>query len=149
MSSHGSSAEYAGDLSAQEAWSLLEREPRAQLIDVRTLPEWTFVGLPDLSSLGRDVKRIEWQAFPSMAANPDFVTEVSQAVSRSGADHDAPLVFICRSGARSRSAAIAMTRAGFSRAYNLAGGFEGDLDRDAHRGSQNGWKVSGLPWRQT
>jgi len=149
MSSQGSSAEYAGDLSAQEAWSLLVREPGAQLIDVRTLPEWTFVGLPDLSSLGREVKRIEWQAFPSMAANLDFVAQVSQAASRSGADRNTPLVFICRSGARSRSAAIAMTKAGFSRAYNLAGGFEGDLDGDAHRGSQNGWKVSGLPWRQT
>jgi rhodanese-related sulfurtransferase len=58
-------------------------------------------------------------------------------------------MFLCRSGVRSRAAAIAMTRAGFSRAYNIAGGFEGDLDGERHRGAANGWKAAGLPWKQT
>jgi len=149
MSTPGTASGIAGELSAQEAWSLLEQDPDAQLIDVRTAPEWVFVGLPDLSPLGREVKRIEWQLFPSMTANPDFVTTVTQAVVRSGGDRDTPILFICRSGARSRSAAIAMTGAGFSRAYNVSDGFEGDLDGEGHRGGKNGWKASGLPWRQT
>ena len=36
----------------------------------------------------------------------------------------------------------------WSRAYNIAQGFEGDLDEARHRGSLTGWKASGLPWRQ-
>jgi rhodanese-related sulfurtransferase len=116
---------------------------------VRTTAEWNFVGLPDLSDLARDAHLIEWQMFPTMAPNQGFVADASQAVLEAGAAKDTPVLFLCRSGARSRAAAIAMTRAGFSRAYNIAGGFEGDLDAERHRGRSNGWKASGLPWKQT
>jgi rhodanese-related sulfurtransferase len=84
-----------------------------------------------------------------MAPNPSFVADVSQSVLRSGGAKDAPVFFLCRSGARSRAAAVAMTGAGFSRAYNVAGGFEGDVDREGHRGAKNGWKAAELPWRQS
>ncbi len=143
------SPEYAGDLSAQEAWSLLAGDPKAQLIDVRTVPEWNFVGLPDLSSLNRRVHRIEWQSYPSMQPNPNFVPDAIQALSEAGADLSVPVVFLCRSGARSRAAAMAMTRAGYSGAYNIASGFEGAIDPDGHRGAIDGWKAVGLPWRQS
>lgn len=141
--------EYAGDLSAAEAWSLLEKEPKAQLIDVRTAAEWTFVGVPDLSSLGRETLCVEWQSFPDMTINTDFATLAADQARRAGAQQDTPLLFLCRSGARSRAAAVAMTRAGFGKAYNIAGGFEGDLDERRHRGQRNGWKAQGLPWRQS
>ena len=36
-----------------EAYRLLESNPETALIDVRTCAEWAFVGLPDLSALGR------------------------------------------------------------------------------------------------
>jgi rhodanese-related sulfurtransferase len=137
---------YAGDLSAQEAWELMKADPRAVLVDVRTKPEWNFVGLPDLSELKRDVHLIEWQSFPTMEVNPSFAAVVGQSVT---ADKDAPLLFLCRSGARSKSAAIALTGAGYRRAYNVAGGFEGDLNEERHRGTKNGWKASGLPWKQS
>ena len=140
---------YAGDLSVADAWALLEREPKAQLVDVRTSAEWSFVGLPDLSALGREPLCVEWQRYPDMAANADFVTQVGALARRSGANEATPLLFLCRSGARSRAAAIAMTQAGFRNAYNVAGGFEGDLDESRHRGRRNGWKVQGLPWRQS
>ena len=146
MASTSSPSNYAGDLSAAEAWALLKSEPKAQLIDVRTSAEWNFVGLPDLSGLERRTHLVEWQTYPSMAANGAFVAETARAV---GETRDIPLLFICRSGARSRSAAVAMTAAGYSRAYNVAGGFEGDLDGDSHRGNQTGWKATGLPWKQT
>lgn len=135
---------YAGDLSAAEAWELLKSDPKARLIDVRTTAEWNFVGLPDLSPLGQEAALIEWQMFPTMQPNPQFV-----AAASAGADKDAPVLFLCRSGARSRSAAIALTAAGFGRAYNIAGGFEGDLDDERHRGHRNGWKAAGLPWKQS
>jgi rhodanese-related sulfurtransferase len=138
------SPEYAGDISAAETWDRLSADPRAQLVDVRTLAEWNFVGLPDLSSLGRQAHCIEWQGFPAGNRNPGFVAEAGEALK----DKDAPVFLLCRSGARSRSAAIALTQAGFRQAFNVASGFEGDPDEDGHRGNRNGWKAENLPWRQ-
>lgn len=141
--------DYAGDLSPTEVWALLEADPQAQLVDVRTKAEWSFVGLPDLTGLGRTTQEVEWQSFPTMAPNASFVSEATDAVLRAGGSKGAPVFFLCRSGARSRAAAIAMTRSGFTLAYNVAGGFEGDLDSGGHRGAKNGWKAARLPWRQS
>src|SRR3954452_141058 len=95
-------SDYAGDVSATEAWEKLNADPKAQLVDVRTMAEWNFVGLPDLSALGRRVHCIEWQSFPTMAVNPAFTGEAEAAVTAAGADRDTPILFLCRSGARSR-----------------------------------------------
>ncbi len=143
-----SSTPYAGDIPAKEAWALLAATPAAQLVDVRTLAEWSFVGLPDLSSLNRQVHCIEWQSFPEGAVNPGFAGEAQAAVTAAGADKQTPVLMLCRSGARSRAAAIALTALGFTSVYNVAGGFEGDPDGMRHRGTRNGWKADGLPWRQ-
>lgn len=128
---------------------MLAANPKAQLVDVRTNPEWSFVGVPDLSSLGRKAHLIEWQTYPSMAVNPQFTAVAAATLDDVAADPDTPVFFICRSGARSRNAAIAMTNTGYLHAYNIAGGFEGDLDQEGHRGRNGGWKAAGLPWRQT
>ena len=146
MASENHSPGYAGDLGAAEAWALLSRDPAAQLVDVRTTAEWSFVGVPDLSGIGRQAHCTEWQTFPSMAQNPGFTAQTDAAL---GGHKDAPVLFLCRSGVRSRAAAMAMTAAGYTHAYNIAGGFEGDLDQTSHRGSKNGWKAAGLPWRQS
>lgn len=141
------SADYAGDLSAAEAWELLSREPDAQLVDVRTAAEWNFVGTPDLAALGRKLHCLEWQSFPAKGTtNPDFVAQAHTALD---GKKDAAVLFLCRSGARSRAAATAMTAAGYSRCYNIADGFEGGLSPERHRGKQSGWKAAGLPWKQT
>ena len=142
-------ADYAGDVECQKAWAMLEADPKAQLVDVRTMAEWNFVGVPDLGTLGRRVLTVEWQNYPSMAVNPDFAAQTSELLAGTGADQDAPVLFLCRSGGRSRAAAIAMTKAGYSRAYNVADGFEGDPDAEHHRGTRSGWKAAGLPWRQS
>jgi rhodanese-related sulfurtransferase len=87
---------------------------------------------------------VEWQGFPSGSRNPGFVGEASQALG----DPAAQVMVLCRSGARSRAAAIALTGAGFIQAFNIADGFEGDTDAEGHRSRINGWKASSLPWRQ-
>lgn len=140
---------YAGDVSPRQAWELLEQEPRAQLVDVRTAAEWAFVGAPDLSSLGREVHQVSWQHFPQGSLNPEFVRSARERLLAAGADEHTPVLFLCRSGGRSRAAAIAMAESGFRRAFNVAGGFEGDPDAAGHRGNLNGWKFSQLPWRQS
>lgn len=142
---------YAGDVSAKEAWGALASNGDAVLIDVRTRAEWQFVGTPDLSSIGKTVILAEWQSFPTGEVDPDFASRLGAELGTqlgTGAK-DAPVYFLCRSGARSRAAAIALTAEGFSRCFNVAGGFEGDLDTEKHRGTRNGWKVAGLPWMQT
>lgn len=136
---------YAGDVSPSEAWGGLAKDAKATLIDVRTQPEWAFVGVPDLRSLGKKAGFVCWQVYPQMQVDADFVTKAEQLV---GGDKSAPIYFLCRSGARSRAAAIAMTAAGYTHCYNVAGGFEGDVDAEGHRGKSNGWKASNLPWVQ-
>lgn len=135
---------YAGDVSPTEAWGMLSEEAEATLVDVRTEPEWSFVGVPDLSRLGKRAMLLSWQIFPRMTVNPDFVSRLSEAVP----NRDAPLLFICRSGARSRAAAETATAAGYRRCYNIVDGFEGNADAARHRGRIAGWKVAGLPWVQ-
>ena len=140
---------YAGDVSVGEAWSQLESDPDALLIDVRTQAEWAFVGGPDLSSLDKQVLQIEWQSFPAMARNDVFGDELQAAVDAAHAGMGAHLFFLCRSGVRSQGAARLATQIGFKNSFNVAGGFEGDLDAHGHRGNVNGWRQSGLPWRQS
>ena len=140
-----SAAGYAGDVQPATAWQILSERNNAILIDVRTRPEWNYVGLPDLEALGKKPALVEWQVFPSMQPNPEFVATLTGAI----ADREAPLLFICRSGARSAAAAKAMTAAGYSTCLNVADGFEGPLDGQARRGGSAGWKAAGLPWRQT
>lgn len=113
-------------------------------MDVRTQPEWSFVGVPDLQPLQKRVAFISWQAYPDMMRNPNFEKEVASL----GVSPDTPILFLCRSGARSRAAAMAMTAKGYNKCYNVAEGFEGNLDAEQHRGRVSGWKAAGLPWKQ-
>jgi rhodanese-related sulfurtransferase len=140
---------YAGDVSSSEAWEVLARDPAATLIDVRTKAEWAYVGLPAIESLGKSLVTIEWHAFPSTGVDPDFTKKLAGVLDERGISRDAPLYFICRSGARSRSAAISMSKEGYSQAFNVADGFEGPLDKNGHRGTTTGWKAEGLPWVQS
>ncbi|HLY55194.1 MAG TPA: rhodanese-like domain-containing protein [Stellaceae bacterium] len=135
---------YAGDVSVTATWKALEEDPRAVLVDVRTQAEWNYVGLPDLSSLGKPVVRVQWQTWPEGAVNPSFAEEVAAA----GVEPDQHVYLICRSGARSRSAAQLLTQKGWRNAYNVADGFEGPHDGARHRGTVAGWKHDGLPWAQ-
>jgi rhodanese-related sulfurtransferase len=136
---------YAGDVRPSTAWKILSERQDAVLIDVRTRAEWSYVGLPDLEAIGKKPILIEWQVYPSMQLNADFVAALSAALP----DKGAPLLFLCRSGVRSAAAAKAMTAAGCSTCFNVAEGFEGPLDAGAKRGTAGGWKAAGLPWRQT
>lgn len=136
---------YAGDVNPDAAWQMLSEDPNAVLLDVRTDAEWAYVGLPDVGSLGKQTVCVEWQTFPAMDVNPSFAEDVmAQGVSK-----DSTLLIICRSGQRSRHAAIALTSVGYRTCYNVGEGFEGDCDAAKHRGSVSGWKVRGLPWRQS
>ena len=140
----GKPTDYAGDVAVDEAWRILNSDPQAVLVDVRTKAEWTFVGVADLAATGRPLHLVEWQTYPSMDVNASFADDIVAA----GVPKEAPVFLLCRSGQRSRAAAQALTAAGYAAAFNVAGGFEGDLNTDRHRGQSNGWKAAGLPWQQ-
>ena len=122
------------------AWAMLSEHPGAVLVDVRTQAEWNFVGMPDLRSIDKQVRFVEWLSFPAGDVNGAFVEQAGN-----GLDKDTPILLLCRSGARSQAAAVALTEAGFTQAVNVAPGFEGDLDGESHR--HGGWKDE-LPWVQ-
>lgn len=137
------------EVSVDEAWRRLGADPKVVLIDVRTRAEWAYVGVPDLAAVGKQVILAEWQDYPSGRVHEDFATRLAETLAETGADQSYELLFLCRSGVRSLAAARTMVASGFSRALNVAGGFEGPLDQDRHRGRSGGWKARGLPWVQT
>lgn len=139
---------YAGDLSPEESWKILNENPKAQLIDVRTQPEWMSVGMPDLASLPQTLLTISWRTYPQMEQNPAFVQELTAQLTFQQIEKDVPLLFLCKSGGRSADAAAEMTRHGWQACYNIEGGFEGEANQSVQRGMSTGWKAARLPWRQ-
>ncbi len=133
---------YAGDVTPRDAYESLTKDSSAVLVDVRTPAEWTYVGLPDLTGLGKQVVTASWH--PQLTGQ-----DLRQALAGAGVETDSRLLFLCRSGQRSQSAATLATQAGYNHAYNVAEGFEGHLDTKGQRGNTSGWKFDGLPWRQS
>src|SRR5262249_9637839 len=104
---------YAGSVLPAEANELLKAG--VKLVDVRTKPELQYVGkIPGPSG-------IEWQTYPGGKPNPGFLDELAASAPK-----DQPVMFLCRSGARSHAAADAATKAGWRECYNILEGFEGD-----------------------
>jgi rhodanese-related sulfurtransferase len=127
---------YAGAVTPAQANQLIQGGA-ARLVDVRFKFEREYVGrVPE--TVG-----IEWKDINTGAVNPDFVKTLSEQFGK-----DDKLMFLCRSGVRSDAAAKAATQAGFTQAYNILEGFEGDLDEAKHRGNKGGWRRAGLPWIQ-
>jgi rhodanese-related sulfurtransferase len=129
---------YAGALLPGEAFQLMQEQSDARLIDVRSKAELDFVGRVPGSL------EIEWKIYPGMHVNPNFIQALSQKVPR-----DAVVMFVCRSGGRSHETASAAAQAGYSAAFNVLEGFEGDRDDHGHRNSIGGWRAAGLPWVQS
>lgn len=128
---------YEGAVTPKEAHQLA-REAGAKLVDVRTRAELEWVGrIPG-------AVEVELLTYPGSGPNPDFVQQLEQQVQK-----DAPVLFICRSGGRSHNAAMLATAAGYSSAFNVLEGFEGDRDEAGHRNTKGGWRASGLPWTQS
>ncbi len=128
---------YAGALLPAEARELMQAGA-AKLVDVRTAPELLYVGrIPGSLT-------VEWQTYPGGKPNPEFIGELAAAAGK-----DEPVMFLCRSGARSHAAAEAAMRAGWKETYNILEGFEGDKDPAGHRNTVGGWRKAGLPWTQS
>lgn len=142
---------YVDQVDPTTAFEMLKAQPGAELVDVRTIAEWSFVGVPNLEAIGKECIFVEWATFPEMTQNHAFADSVLSRIDLEKVSH---ILFLCRSGVRSLHAANLMTSIfeGEGRTVsclNIAEGFEGDLDADRHRGLKTGWKARALPWRQT
>jgi rhodanese-related sulfurtransferase len=130
---------YAGAVTPQEAFELLQADPRVKLVDVRTNAERDWVGrvaVPEPQHAA-----IQWVTYPGGVPNPDFAAQLEQVAGK-----DDVLLFLCRSGVRSRHGARVATELGFANAFDILEGFEGDKDAHGHRKTLGGWCKAGLPW---
>jgi rhodanese-related sulfurtransferase len=129
---------YSGALTPEEAHVLLTHAPGAKIVDVRCKAELDWVGrIPG-------AVEIELATYPGMKPNPNFLAAIEQQL-----DKESLVMFICRSGARSNQAATLAAQAGFTEAYNVLDGFEGDRDASGHRNATTGWRAANLPWQQS
>jgi rhodanese-related sulfurtransferase len=130
---------YAGAVTPQEAYQLLQSDPSVKLVDVRTNAERHWVG--QVAVPPGQHAAVEWSSWPSGVANPQFVEQLGEVARK-----DDVLLFLCRSGVRSRHAAKLATEHGFTNAFDILEGFEGAKDSEAHRKTVEGWCKAGLPW---
>jgi rhodanese-related sulfurtransferase len=127
---------YAGALTPLETHQILQMIPNAKLVDVRSRAELELVGKVPFAN------HIEWAFYPGMVANQDFAQQLAMQI-----DKESVVVFMCRTGGRSHNAAAVAAQLGFTEAYNMVEGFEGESTPDTRqRGQINGWKHAGLPW---
>jgi rhodanese-related sulfurtransferase len=130
---------YAGAVTPQEAFELLQADPGVKLIDVRTNAERDWVGRVVLPESQHGA--VQWSTYPGGVPNPQFIEQLTAVAAR-----DQVLLFLCRSGVRSRHSAKLATENGFTRCYDILEGFEGDKDAAGHRKTVGGWCKAGLPW---
>jgi len=133
---------YLGEITPLEAFEYLV-QTGGMLVDVRTIPEWQFVGIPNIAGTKGQFAAISWKVYPEMSQNEAF----AEQLAATGVSKDTPIFFMCRGGGRSSSAAQAMTALGYSACFNVATGFEGESNAEGHRGRTSGWQGLGLPWK--
>jgi len=130
---------YAGAVTPEEAFALLQSDPRVKLVDVRTNAERDWVGRVAVPASQHVA--VEWASYPGGVPNPAFGAQL-EGVARK----DEVLLFLCRSGVRSRHSARVATEHGYAESYDILEGFEGDRDAEGHRKTVGGWCKAGLPW---
>ena len=131
---------YAGAVTPTEAYALLQADSNVRLVDVRTNAERDWVGrvaVPDAQHAA-----VEWNVYPGGTPNPGFLDQLTQVAGKEDV-----LLFLCRSGVRSRHAAKLATEHGYANCFDILEGFEGDKDEQGHRKTVSGWCKAELPWR--
>lgn len=126
---------YAGAVTPTEAYALISQDADAVLVDVRSRAELELVGRVPVAT------HVEWAFYPGMVANTEFAAQLLAQVDKSRT-----VVFMCRTGGRSHNAALLAQQLGYSKAYNMVEGFEGEANELKQRTLINGWKHAGLPW---
>ena len=137
-------------VTAAQAYEMWKAAPdKVKVIDVRTPEEFAFVGHPEMAwniplafvTYERKDGTFEYAPKP----NPAFVAQVREIAKPTDV-----LLLTCRSGGRGAMAVNQLAADGFTNAYNIVDGIEGDLVKDPQsvfngKRMVNGWKNS-APW---
>ena len=67
------------NIDSRQCFERLSKEAGSYLVDVRTKPEWSFVGLPDLQSLQKKTMCVSWNVYPNMEINVNFESEILES----------------------------------------------------------------------
>ncbi len=140
-------------LSPKEAHDMVKANPEKVLfVDVRTPEELYFVGYAEgvdknipLAYVNYSKLHKKGKKFVSKK-NKNLVSQVEAALKAKGLTKEDKIIFICRSGDRSASAAGLMDKAGYKKVYSIVTGTEGDKDKETKKRTVNGWKNDALPW---
>jgi rhodanese-related sulfurtransferase len=152
-----------------EAYDMLNTVPDTYLIDVRTRPEYQYVGHPNNAYLfpymfftAGFAKVNEKYEYQLSQKNKDFVAEISKIFKKTD-----NLLILSRDGKISALAAKDLATEGFKKVYNISDGFEGsefptfdDENRNKYyrqlakrnkiygfqQRRHDGWQFWGLPW---
>ena len=131
---------YAGAVTPEQAYQLLQQDSQFVLVDVRTNAERDWVGRVVINE--QQHHAVQWSLYPGGTPNPEFIAQLQAAVP----DKNTPILFLCRSGVRSRHGAKLATENGYTACYDILQGFEGDKDHHGHRKTVGGWCSADLPW---
>jgi rhodanese-related sulfurtransferase len=134
-------------VTAAQAYEMWKASPdKVKVIDVRTPEEFAFVGHPEmawnipLAFVSYQRKGGKFTYAPQM--NKAFVAQVKEIAQPTDI-----LLVTCRSGGRGAMAVNQLAAAGFTKAYNIVDGIEGDTVDDPEsvfhgKRMKNGWKNS-------
>ncbi|WP_130538009.1 rhodanese-like domain-containing protein [Thiomicrorhabdus indica] len=141
---------------SKEAYEMLQTDPTAILVDVRTPEEWQFVGHTHLAKImipsvlfdytQYDEKKLRYKS----VSNSQFISQFEEAAAKLNASEESKYILMCRSGSsRAQPAAKMLDQYGYKNIYVMTDGFEGSKTKRGDKKGfrlENGWKNSNLPW---
>lgn len=140
---NGTAEPIVNSISSLKSWEILKQEKDSCLVDVRSSQEWNSSGIPDLSTIKKEVKLITLIDFiPTPHENENFASELEKLAPKK----NAKLFFICKAGGRSLKAAKIALNLGYQNCFNIVDGFEGNVvDANSVPLNINGWVNNNLP----
>ena len=138
-------------VTAKEAYEKWQADPETvKILDVRTPEEYIFVGHAEMAvNIPLAFQTYSWnkeKGYFDVKPNPEFLTRVKEWAQPLDV-----LLVMCRSGGRSAMAVNGLAKAGYTNAFNITDGMEGDAVNEPgspEHGKRtiDGWKNSGAPW---
>src|SRR5205085_2220644 len=123
------------EISPQEAYELMQRDPQVVYLDVRSVPEFEAGHPPGAIN----IPLLHFTPGLGMSPNQEF-----PAVVEANLPKDAKIIVGCKSGGRSANACQFMSQMGYQDVTNMRGGFGGAAD-GAGRVVEPGWTMLSLP----
>lgn len=123
------------EVSAREAYDLMNNDPGTIYLDVRSVPEFE-AGHPQGAI---NIPIMHFNPGAGMSPNPEFTSVVEANLPK-----DAKLLVGCKTGVRSARACDALNQLGYTDLTNVRGGFVGAMDNTGQI-VEPGWSMRNLP----